>query len=170
MLNLILGGAGSGKSALAEALVQKFPGPRVYLATMTATDTESLERIRRHREMRKGKGFMTLERGENLAGVQVPEGANVLLEDLANLLANEMFGPNNGGPDAVWRGLEGLRSRCASLTVVSSDVFSGGRNYEEESLRYLRNLAELNRRLAGGAELVVEAVCGIPNVLKGKLP
>ena len=37
-------------------------------------------------------------------------------------------------------------------------------------LRYLRNLAELNRRLAGGAELVVEAVCGIPNVLKGKLP
>jgi adenosylcobinamide kinase/adenosylcobinamide-phosphate guanylyltransferase len=54
--------------------------------------------------------------------------------------------------------------------VVSSDVFSGGRYYEEESLRYLRNLAELNRRLAGGAELVVEAVCGIPNVLKGKLP
>ena len=139
MLSVIIGGAGSGKSAFAEDLVCRLPGQRLYIATMTAKDAESLRRIAKHREARAGRGFQTLERGLNLAGAVefgdgIPKQANVLLEDLANLLANEMFGPNNGGPDAVWRGLEGLRSRCASLTVVSSDVFSGGRNPSKQNL------------------------------------
>ena len=96
MLSVIIGGAGSGKSAFAEDLVCRLPGQRLYIATMTAKDAESLRRIAKHREARAGRGFQTLERGLNLAGAVecgdgIPKRANVLLEDLSNLLANEMF-------------------------------------------------------------------------------
>ena len=170
MLNLVIGGAGSGKSAFAEALVQKMPGQRIYLATMAASDGESRERIRRHRQQRAGLGFRTLERCTDLAGAEIPAGANVLLEDLGNLLANEMYSPGGGGADAVRKGLEVLAGRCGSLTVVTNEVFSGGSDYDAESLHYMKQLAKLNRALAEQAGMVAELVCGLPNVLKGELP
>jgi len=170
MLTLIIGGAGSGKSAFAEAHVCRFSGNRVYLATMLPHGAEGRERIEKHRAQRAGKGFMTLERGLDLAHVELPAGANVLLEDLSNLLANELFEKAGGGPDAVRRGLEHLIGASESLTVVTNEVFSGGADYGEESLRFMRLLADLNRELAKRADLVVETVCGLPNVLKGELP
>lgn len=178
MLTIIIGGAGSGKSAFAEELVCRLPGQRLYIATMIAQDPESRKRIERHRQQRAGHGFQTLERGTDLAGAvgadpsgtQIPKRANALLEDLSNLLANEMFSPEGGGPDAVRKGLRLLSEQCGNLTVVSNEIFSDGVEYEGEMLAYLRNLARLNRELANEADLVVEVVCGMPNVLKGKLP
>ena len=170
MLTLIIGGSGSGKSAFAEELVQKLPGERIYLATMWASDPESLRRIARHRKQRETLGFVTLEQPLRLWEAAVPAGANVLLEDLSNLLANEMFSPTGGGIDAVRRGLEHLITSCKNLTVVTNEIFSGGDKYEGETLAYMKNLAALNRELATRADLAVEVVCGLPNVLKGELP
>ena len=170
MLSLIIGGAGSGKSAFAEGLAKRLPGPGVYLATMAAKDPESLRRIARHRAQRRDLGFATLEKALCLTDTELPEGANVLLEDLSNLLANEMFSAEGGGLDAARRGLAALAERCGNLTVVSNEIFSGGADYEGETLRYMKNLALLNRELAERADLVVEVVCGLPNVLKGELP
>lgn len=175
MLNIIIGGSGSGKSTFAETLVCRLPGQRLYIATMTAKDPESLQRIARHREARAGRGFQTLERGLKLAeaaenGGGIPQRANALLEDLSNLLANEMFHPEGGGADAVRRGLQALLVRCENLTVVTNEIFSDGGRYDEMTDLYLRNLARLNRELAREADLVTEVVCGLPNVLKGKLP
>ena len=170
MLTLIIGGSGSGKSAFAEALVQKLPGERIYLATMWASDPESLRRIARHRKQRETLGFVTLEQPLRLWEAAVPAGANVLLEDLSNLLANEMFSPTGGGIDAVRRGLEHLITSCKNLTVVTNEIFSSGDKYEGETLAYMKNLAALNRELATRADLAVEVVCGLPNVLKGELP
>ena len=170
MLTIIIGGAGSGKSAFAEAHVCKLPGRKIYLAAMLARDGESLARIERHRAQRAHLGFETLERGLDLAGAEIPAGANVLLEDLSNLLANELYEPAGGGADAVYRALARLIESCENLTIVTNEVFSGGADYGEESLRYMRALADLNRELAAQADLVVEVVCGLPNVLKGELP
>ena len=170
MLTIIIGGSGSGKSAFAERLAADLPGTRIYLATMAAGDPESLERIARHRQQRRGLGFETLERPLDLEGAELPADANVLLEDLSNLLANEMFSPEGGGMDAVRRGLDALIRRCRNLTVVSNEIFSGGTEYEGETLAYMQNLAKLNRCLAERADLAVEVVCGLPNVLKGELP
>ena len=50
---------------------------------------------------------------------------------------------------------------------MTNEVFSGGKEYEGETLTYLRLLAMLNRKLAAGADLVVEVVCGLPDILKG---
>jgi len=170
MLTIIIGGAGSGKSAFAEAHVCRLPGRKIYLAAMLPRDGESRERVEKHRMMRRGKGFETLERGLDLANAAIPAGANVLLEDLSNLLANEMYEPAGGGIDTVRRGLLHLIEKCENLTVVTNEVFSGGADYDDESLRYMRALADLNRGLAARADLVVEVVCGLPNILKGELP
>ena len=170
MLTIIIGGAGSGKSAFAEAHVCKLPGRKIYLATMLARDGESQARVEKHRAQRAHLGFETLERGLDLAGAEIPAGANVLLEDLSNLLANELYEPAGGGADAVYRALARLIESCENLTIVTNEVFSGGADYGEESLRYMRALADLNRWLAARADLAVEVVCGLPNILKRKLP
>ena len=170
MLTLIIGGAGSGKSAFAEGLVCRLPGERVYLATMDAPDAESRARVEKHRKQRAPFGFITIERCTDLAGASIPAGANVLLEDLANLLANERFSENGGGADAARRGLASVCVRSANLTVVTNELFSGGTDYAGETLAYLKELARLNRELAARADLAVEVVCGLPHVLKGELP
>ena len=170
MLSLIIGGAGSGKSALAEALCCRLEGPRLYIATMQAADGESMKRIEKHRRQREGLRFDTLECPYSLDRAEIPQGANALLEDLSNLLANELFSPEGGGADAVRRGLQKACERCANLTVVTNEVFSGGTDYGEGTRQFLQELAALNRELAAKADLVAEAVCGLPNVLKGALP
>lgn len=106
MLVLVTGGSGSGKSAFAERLASELSkqmnkgGDRLYyLATMTARDGESMERIARHRAQRAGYGFQTVECGPDyfLRGEDREEppvftpGAVVLLEDLSNLLAGCLY-------------------------------------------------------------------------------
>jgi len=172
MLTLIIGGAGSGKSLFAEALLQKCAGPRLYIATMQPLDAESRRRIARHRLQREGKGFLSLECYTGLKGAaeKLPFYGGILLECAGNLLANELFSPEGGGAPAVREGIQALRQRCFELIVVTNEVFSGGTDYEGDTLHWLWELAMLNRALAGEAERVVEVICGCPNVLKGQLP
>ena len=92
MLELVTGGSGSGKSAFAEDRVLSFgESRRIYIATMQAFDEESHRRIRRHRRMRSGKGFETIERYTELDELILPKNCVVLLECMSNLVANEMF-------------------------------------------------------------------------------
>ena len=166
MFTLVVGGAASGKSEYAEGRVLALPGRRIYLATMHPWDQECRDRIARHRRLRRDKGFETVARYTDLAGADIPPGANVLLECMSNLTANELYDPNGGGEEAVLRGVEALLDRCGHLTVVTNEVFSGGA-YGEDTLPYLRSLARINRCLAARADTVAEIVCGLPNYLKG---
>ncbi len=165
MLTLVTGGAGSGKSAFAENLVTGQGSPRFYIATMEPYGPESRARIVRHRSLREGKGFITIEKSLSLADIDLPPEAHVLLEDLSNLLANEMFSPGGGGAAAAEEGVLSLCGRCKDLTVVTNEVFSGGADYEGETDRFLRHLALMNRLIAQRADLVVEVVCGLTNIL-----
>ena len=101
MFTLVIGGAASGKSEYAESRVVRLPERRIYLATMRPWDQECRARIARHRRLRQDKGFETLERYTDLAGAEVPAGANVLLECMSNLTANELYDPEGGGEEAV---------------------------------------------------------------------
>ena len=92
MMILVTGGSGSGKSAFAEdCVVACGEMPRVYIATMYPFDEESRKRVKRHRDMRFGKGFDTVECYTGLSEVRVPKGCTVLLECMSNLVANEIF-------------------------------------------------------------------------------
>lgn len=167
MFTLITGGSASGKSAFAEEHVLKLSGRRIYLATMAPFGAE--DRIEKHRLQRAGKGFTTVERPINLSGLSLLTDANVLLECLGNLTANELYSPQGGGPDAVLAGMDRLLFQCTHLTVVTNEVCSGGTDYVGDTLTYMKELAHINRILAARADLAVEVVCGLPNVLKGAL-
>lgn len=172
MMTLVIGGAASGKSEFAEGLVLDAGNlPRYYIATMQPFDGECRARIRRHREMRAKKQFTTVECFVNLEQVTLPQKGVVLLECMSNLAANELYSPDGAGDDAVesiQRGIRHLKSQCQELVIVSNEVFSGGSNYEGDTLRYLRVLAEVNRMLAKEADTVYEVVCGVPMCHKGK--
>ena len=173
-LILVTGGSGSGKSAWAErALLSQARGRAVYLAAMENDGgPEAGARIARHRAMRARHGreagleFLTIERPVDAGGAAVEPGDAVLLEDLGNLLANEIWSPDGVGVDRaeerIFSGLCSLLERAELLVVVSCDVFADGTGYGAETTAYLRILASLHRRLAAMARQVVEVVCGIP--------
>ena len=171
MLILVSGGSASGKSEFAESLVTSSGlEKRIYLATMQVWDAESVRRVERHRQMRAGKGFETVECPTGLADAVLPPGCAVLLEDLSNLCANEYFSPD-GKDHALDRVLSGIRraaEQAELLVVVTNELFSDGMDYDPVTLDYLSVLGELNRRVAALAGQVYEVVCGIPVAWKGE--
>ena len=165
MLTLVLGGAASGKSEYAESLVLKTVGPRYYLATMQVWDAECAARVEKHRRMRAAKHFETVECPLHLETVRLPARGTVLLEDLGNLAANELYDPAGAGENAaaaILAGLDSLAAQCKNLIVVSNEVFSGGADYAGDTDRYLKALARVNNAFAARADAVVRVVCGIP--------
>ncbi|HJC15937.1 MAG TPA: bifunctional adenosylcobinamide kinase/adenosylcobinamide-phosphate guanylyltransferase [Candidatus Fusicatenibacter intestinigallinarum] len=171
MMHLITGGSGSGKSAYAEAQILALNGEcRVYLATMYPYDEESRQRIARHRKMRAEKNFTTVECYRDLEKTEIPEHADVLLECMSNLTANEMFWPEGAGSDTeeqILRGVEWLRRKARNLVIVSNEIFSDGCEYDSGTKEYQRTLGKINCRLAELADRVTEVVYGIPLEVKG---
>ena len=169
MIVLVTGGSGSGKSTWAEKLVASLPTEnRVYIATMQVYDAESVKRVERHRAQRADKGFRTIECEKDLASANIAEGSVVLLEDLVNLMANEMF--DGGDVSRIVPALNVLAKNCRHLIMVTNDVFADGIDYAESTQEYIRQLAEINNAAAQMADCVVEVVYSIPVCVKGELP
>ncbi len=166
MIALITGGSGSGKSEYAEnQLVACGEGRRLYIATMHPFDEESRKRVKRHRAMRAGKGFTTVECYTHLRDLAIPKDSFVLLECMSNLVANEVFEADGAGTDtvtAVMQGVETLERQARRLFIVTNEIFSDGIDYDPETMRYLAYLGEINRRIAALAQRVTEVVYGIP--------
>lgn len=166
MLILVTGGSASGKSAHAERLLcEHAAGSRLYLATMQPFGAAAQKRIARHRALRQGKGFQTVERPLNLAGLELPRRYDgILLEDLGNLLANELFAPA-GAKDAAFgsilAGIGRLQDCCETLVVVTNEIFSDGLPYPAETVRYIELLGRLNAAICARADEAYESICGI---------
>ena len=170
MINLVIGAAASGKSEYAEDIVMSLPGEKIYIATMEPFGAEAKERIARHRALRAGKGFSTVERPRKLINLTPEADWNVLIEDLPNLAANELFSPEGGGADAVLSGVDRICKIASSVTIVTGDIFSDGAEYDVGTKEYMGMLADLHMRIAAKADNVVEVVCGVPYSVKGELP
>ena len=128
MLVVVTGGSGSGKSAFAEETVLSFgEARRIYIATMQAFDEESHRRIRRHRHMRAGKGFETIERYTELDELLIPKDCVVLLECMSNLVANEMFREGGFHPEVAEKITEGVKNLLsqAKHVVIRRDPLRG---------------------------------------------
>lgn len=171
MMILVTGGSGSGKSAYAEDRVLSFgDGRRIYIATMYPFDLESKKRIDRHRRMRAGKGFETVECYTGLKDLVLPGDSTVLLECMSNLVANEMFSDEGAKANTVEEIMDGillLKDQVKNLVVVTNEIFSEVSAYEGETGMYRIYLGEINRRLGAIADEVYEVVYGIPVSIKG---
>lgn len=182
MTTLVLGGAASGKSEYAERLVETAfavaggSAPLWYIATMSAPDDESRERIRKHRDRRTGKGYETAEcpDGKRLAAfadaLNGEDRPVLLLDDFGNLVANELFAGSAGREARVQPLVDSLKTlhrKAGTLVLVTNDVFGDGPSDDPGVDRYLRFLAQLNRDVAAFAENVCEVTAGLPDYYKG---
>lgn len=181
MFLLVYGGSACGKSEYAEeravSLAAARKKPLIYLAAMKPYGGAAIKRIERHRALRAGKGFQTVERYTDLKGLCADPafagqaaGSTILLECLSNLAANELFEPEGAGAEAgqvILEGLEMLRRLSDNLIAVTLDVFGDGRQYNEPTERFRRTLSLINREMAAQADETVRIVCSIPVILKG---
>lgn len=171
MTILITGGAKNGKSRIGEDILRSVKNDKFYIATMISDGEEAERIIYRHRQARAGKGFLTIEQPRNIGELALPLGSSALLECIPTLTANEMFSEDGkGAVGRVVSGVAELAKSCETLVVVTSNVSSDGVDYPAETREYIRAIGEINRILAEFSDTVVEAVCGIPIVLKGALP
>jgi len=174
MITLLTGGSKCGKSSIAEGLLNGFHGEKYYIAAMEPYGEDAQRAIARHREMRRGKGFHTIERARNIDTLILPAAGSdccALLECLTTLCANEMFTPNGitDPSDKVISGLKKLSDQVGKLVIVTNEVSSDGIEYPAETMDYIRIMTQLNSEVAELADVVIECVCGIPLVLKGSL-
>ena len=172
MLILLTGGSACGKSSYGEKLAVQGPKPLYYIAAMEPFDEECLKKIARHRDLRKDKGFETIERYTGVDALELPEnGGTALLECLCNLTANEMYIHPDMPVDPVEKvvaGVENLMRQTDTLIVITNDVGSDNEEYFEETRAYIRYLGRINARVAAMANRVYELVAGIPIRLKGE--
>lgn len=175
MIVLITGGSGSGKSAFAENTVMQLGAlPRYYIATMDCLDEETRQRISRHRRMREGKAFTTLEQPVHLERCVLPEKGVALVECISNLAANELYSPQGFAqknpteelPAHVLQGIRQLARQCEHLVIVSNEVGSDGIAYDDSTMAYIRIMGAVNAGLAATADEVYEVVYGIPLRIK----
>lgn len=177
MIHLVYGGSGSGKSAYAEKLVMKLNSEKkYYLATMKVFGDEGQRKIQRHRKLRDGKGFITLEMETLDSSPSIKElvqekNSTVLIECISNLVANEMFQDDETvQPEKV---VEKIRSNfddiknCAeNFVIVSNNVFEDGIEYDEPTKKFMKALGDINIFFASIADKVTEVVCGIQMEIK----
>lgn len=163
---LVLGGARSGKSAYAEALIGSRTAA-IYLATAEAGDAEMQARILAH-QARRGGNWTTLEEPLELAAAlsrATAAGRPVLVDCLTLWLSNLMLAdrPIETETDAL---LAAVPSFAAPVVFVSNEVGLGivpdiplGRTFRDAAGR-------LNQAVARAADRVVFIAAGLPLVLK----
>jgi adenosylcobinamide kinase / adenosylcobinamide-phosphate guanylyltransferase len=169
-LTLVLGGARSGKSRLAEGLVVASGLPRHYIATAEAWDDEMRSRVAQHQADR-GADWTTWVAPRDVEPVlaQIPATDVVLLDCASLWLTNQLL----ADADIVAKslGLLTALSTCAAPVVVVSNEVGWGIVPENALARAFRDhQGRLNQQLAVQADLVIGVMAGLPMVLKGAMP
>jgi adenosyl cobinamide kinase/adenosyl cobinamide phosphate guanylyltransferase len=164
-LTLLLGGARSGKSRHAEALVTALPAPWVYIATGEPFDAEMEARIALHKA-RRDAGWETIEAPLDLAGALAQAGARPVLVDCLTLWLSNLMLNDQNIPAAVAAVEAALAARPAPTVLVANEVGLGivpehplGRAFRDEA-------GALNQSMAARADRVLFMVAGLPMTLK----
>jgi adenosylcobinamide kinase/adenosylcobinamide-phosphate guanylyltransferase len=166
-LTLVLGGARSGKSAFAEALVLGAGLEPVYVATAQALDGEMADRIERHRRQR-GTGWRLVEEPLELAQALATEagpGRAVLVDCLTLWLTNVLLAEREPRLEAD-RLLQTVKGLAGPAVLVSNEVGLGVVPADALSRRFVDEAGRLHQRLAAAAQEVVFMAAGLPLHLK----
>ncbi len=177
-LTLILGGARSGKSRLAQEMALKTGGDVLFVATAEAGDAEMKRRIEMHRKNRP-PGWRTLETATGLGQTIPPQlgAAKTVIIDCITLLVSNIFGNYPRADEAaleqaVAGEIEGLLTCIeradASFIIVSNELGLGLVPPDPASRLYRDLLGQANQKLAARADAVLLLVAGIPLAIKGK--
>ena len=158
MVTLVLGGARSGKSEVAEHLAARMGGPVTYLATYVAPagvpDADMEARIAAHRGRRPAE-WATLEVGAALPDALDAVEGTALVDSLGTWTAShEGFSVD---ADAL---CAALGRRKAPTVLVSEEVGWGVHPSTEAGRRFRDALGSLNTAVAAVADEVMLVVAG----------
>jgi adenosylcobinamide kinase/adenosylcobinamide-phosphate guanylyltransferase len=166
-IELIIGGARSGKSALAERRAGESGLEVVYVATATAGDDEMSRRIAHHRLCRPAD-WRTVEEPLRLAATLRAEAApgRLLLVDCLTLwLTNLLFGP--GLEPERTELLASLPTLPGRIVLVSNEVGWGIVPMNELARRFADEQGWLNQAVARLCRSVTLVAAGLPLELGG---
>ncbi len=173
MQTLILGGARSGKSALAEQLARDSALAVTYIATAETRDDEMHERIAHHRA-RRPADWGLVEEPKALARVLQAEARpdRLLLVDCLTLWLSNLLGDADG--ETFAREREALLACLGDLpgeqVFVSNEVGQGIVPLGALSRRFVDESGRLHQALAAQCGRVVLVTAGLPLALKGEMP
>jgi adenosylcobinamide kinase/adenosylcobinamide-phosphate guanylyltransferase len=169
MIELILGGARSGKSNLAEQRASASGLSVVYIATGQAGDVEMAQRIAFHRE-RRPKDWLIVEEPIQLAVILARHTSvkhciivdcltlwltNLLLADKASQQANEIAAL-----------LSCIKNLPGHIIFVSNEVGSGVVPLGAINRLFVDEQGRLNQKIAQLADRVTLVAAGLPLQLK----
>lgn len=170
MRSLILGGARSGKSQLAETLAIESGKDVIYIATAEAGDAEMAVRIEHHRA-RRVAAWTTVEAPRDLGAMLQRHAAAdrcVLVDCLTLWVSNLLFSEG----EAAWqderaRLLDVLPQLPGEILLVSNEVGLGVVPVGAISRRFVDESGRLHQALAALCERVLFVAAGLPMTLKG---
>ncbi|MFQ5774289.1 MAG: bifunctional adenosylcobinamide kinase/adenosylcobinamide-phosphate guanylyltransferase [Kiloniellaceae bacterium] len=167
-VTLVLGGARSGKSRYAEALVESRPGACVYLATAEPGDEEMAARIAAHRA-RRGARWTTVEEPLDVVGaLRKSVGAErAVLVDCLTLWLSNLLGAGRDPEEERARLLAALPGLAGPVVFISNEVGLGVVPDNPLARRFVDCAGQLNQALAAAAQSVVAMTAGLPLRLKG---
>ena len=171
MLELILGGARSGKSRLAERLATQSGLAVTYIATSQALDGEMNARIQHHRQRRPADWGLVeepLELARALRDNAAP--GRCLLVDCLTLWLTNLLMLDDDTRLAMQRDafLEALAELPGRIILVSNETGLGVVPLGELTRRYVDEAGWLHQAVAERAERVLFTVAGLPMLLKGE--
>ena len=177
-ITLILGGARSGKSTLAQEMANERGGTVLFVATAEAGDEEMAARIEAHKQSRPAH-WTTLEATMGL-GPKITEALTderTVVIDCVTLLVNNLFQHHGWAEDAefmeraVREETEGIIACTdgakADFIIVSNEVGLGIVPGDPLSRLYRDVLGRANQLLAARADTVYLLVAGLRVTLKG---
>jgi adenosylcobinamide kinase/adenosylcobinamide-phosphate guanylyltransferase len=160
-VTFVLGGARSGKSAQAEALLMAQPAPWRYIATGQAFDDEMRARIAEHRA-RRDERWRTVDAPLDLAAaLDAPEPA--LVDCLTLWLSNLLLADRRPDWPAL---LAALDARRAPTVIVSNEVGLGIVPDNALARAFRDEAGRLHQLVAARADRVLFMVAGLPMVVK----
>lgn len=169
---LVLGGARSGKSRIAQDLAESHPGPLTFVATAEVFDAEMAGRVARHKADRGSRWSLAevaLDLPQFLAGEEA-RSATVLVDCLTVWLGNLMHYEHDV-PAAMKALLAALQSpRSAPIYLVSNEVGQGIVPDNAMARAFRDHAGRLNQRVASVANEVLFVTAGLAQVLKQATP
>ncbi|HCP81823.1 MAG TPA: bifunctional adenosylcobinamide kinase/adenosylcobinamide-phosphate guanylyltransferase [Octadecabacter sp.] len=163
----VLGGAASGKSSFAESICFQSTKERVYIATAQAFDDEMRAKVSAHQTQR-GSDWLTIEAPLDIEDAILgrTEGEIVLLDCATLWLTNVLLSKQDASAAADV--LLAAVAACPAQIIVVSNEVGHGIVPDNALARQFRNAqGRLNQSLAAQADLVVNVIAGLPQILKG---
>lgn len=165
-LTFLIGGARSGKSALAVEMGRRRDGPVTYLATAPGgkggADDDMIDRIAHHRAERPD-GWSTVEEEVDLVGAVGSIDDGLVIVDCLTLWTSNLLWRERPD-DEIVAGAHELAVFCAAradpVVVISNEVGLGVHPQTELGRRYRDLLGRVNQTVAATADPALLLVAG----------